>query len=315
MPTGGRKIQTYKWEITGRDGFKYNKEGSGSPTYINVPLNGNGEYTIKLTTTDNENNKVSESFLVMVSDPVAIIKQSPSVGNTSTTFSFDASASYFITSQPASRGTPYLWEIFDDKGDKTDTFQGKNIKKQFIKPGSYVVKLTVSDDRGESNVATQEIYVESTPPIPQFTITPTNKRAKASEFYLDANATTDIDVVNKNDSLEYKWEFSNPNATTLISTEENNKKVVVQFNEVGKHTITLIASDMYGKITTITKEVEVSSILRPELTITPNAITRGRNVSFEIQANKPIIGYQWSFGDGDSRANQERTIQHIYQKI
>jgi hypothetical protein len=79
MPTGGRKIQSYRREITSRDGFKYSKEGNGSPTYINVPLNGNGEYLVKLSTSDNENNLVSETFSITVSDPVAIIKQTPVV--------------------------------------------------------------------------------------------------------------------------------------------------------------------------------------------------------------------------------------------
>jgi hypothetical protein len=79
MPIGGRKIQHYRWEITSIDGFKYTKEGNGKPTYINVPLNGNGEYLIKLSTTDNENNVVSETFNLTVSDPVAIIKQLPNV--------------------------------------------------------------------------------------------------------------------------------------------------------------------------------------------------------------------------------------------
>jgi PKD repeat protein len=161
----------------------------------------------------------------------------------------------------------------------------------------------------------QQLYVESTPPQPQFTITSTNKRTKASEFYLDANATTDIDLENKNDNLEYKREFSNPNATKITSTEDNNKKIIVQFDEIGKHTITLTVTDMYGKVSKIEREVEVTSILRPELTVIPNAITRGRNVAFSVKTNKPIINYQWSFGDGESASNQLDNLTHIYQRI
>jgi PKD repeat protein len=173
----------------------------------------------------------------------------------------------------------------------------------------------LEDELGQTNVDIQELYVESTPPQPQFTIMPTNKRTKASEFHLDANSTTDIDMTNKNDNLEYRREFSNPNVATVVATEDNNKKIVVQFNEVGKHTITLTVTDMYGKISKIEKQVEVTSILRPELTVIPNAITRGRNVSFSVKTNKPIINYQWSFGDGENASNQQDALQHIYQKI
>jgi hypothetical protein len=159
------------------------------------------------------------------------------------------------------------------------------------------------------------VYVESSAPIPQFSITPTNKWTYPSEFYLDANATTDIDVVNKSNSLEYKREFSNPKATTIISSEENNSKVVVQFDEVGKHTIKLVATDMYGKSATRERQVDVASTLRPELTISPNAITRGKNITFTVKANKPIINYQRSFGDGTTNSNQESVLYHKYEQI
>ncbi|MDD2536947.1 MAG: PKD domain-containing protein [Candidatus Absconditabacteria bacterium] len=311
LPTGGRKIQSHKREITNRDGFRYNREGYGNPGNINVPLNGNGEYIITLSTVDNENNTVKESFSLTVSDPVATIKQSPEQGTTSSSFSFDASSSYSLTS----RLKLYTWEIFDSNGDKTDTFQGKNIKKQFIQPGNYLVRLTIEDELGQSNMDTKEVYVESSTPIPQFTITPTKKRAEPSEFYLDANSTSDIDVTNKFDSLEYKWEFSNPNATLITETTDNNKIITVQFNETGRHIVKLIATDMFGKSATIEKTIEVKSVLRPELTISPAANTRGRNISFSVTANKPIINYYRNFGDGDTRSNQENQMQHIYGKI
>jgi PKD domain containing protein len=149
--------------------------------------------------------------------------------------------------------------------------QGKSIKKQFKKPGNYTVKLTVEDEMGQKNSDTLNVYVESTPPSPQFSITPTNKRQYPSEFYLDAKASNDIDVSNGYDRLTYEWVFSNPNAVQTTSTEEKNKKITVLFNETGKHLVTLKVSDNYGKTEEITKEINVESILRPELTIRPKS--------------------------------------------
>jgi hypothetical protein len=40
-------------------------------------LSGNGEFKITLTTVDNENNKVSETFSLYMTDPVTVIKQTP----------------------------------------------------------------------------------------------------------------------------------------------------------------------------------------------------------------------------------------------
>ena len=83
-----------------------------------------------MTTIDNEANKITENFYILVSDPVAIIKQQPEQGNTSMTFAFDSAPSYSIVSSLKL----FTWEIFDEQGNKVETFQGKSIKQQFKKP-------------------------------------------------------------------------------------------------------------------------------------------------------------------------------------
>ena len=82
---------------------------------------------------------MTENFSLAVSDPVATIQQTP---DKATTFSFSAAASYSLTS----RIKLYTWELFDSDGNKLDTLQGKEVKKQFKKPGNYTVKLTVEDE-------------------------------------------------------------------------------------------------------------------------------------------------------------------------
>jgi hypothetical protein len=46
----------------------------------------------------------------------------------------------------------------------------------------YTVKLTIEDDLWQTNTDAISVYVESTDPIPQFTITPSNTRKYPSEF-------------------------------------------------------------------------------------------------------------------------------------
>jgi hypothetical protein len=128
--------------------------------------------------------------------------------------------------------------------------------------------LTVTDIAGNKNVETKEVFLESTPPTPQFIATPTKIWTYPSEFTLDASSSTDLDVDNKVDSLEYSRLFST-NDVDIISSENNNKKTVVRFNTVGKHKVTLIVSDEYGKTTSISKTLDVKSILRPEIQAIP----------------------------------------------
>lgn len=130
LPMGGRQIISHNRTITSKDGFSYSKDGDGKPSVMRLVLPGQGEYKLDLTTMDNETNKITETFYVLVSDPVAIIKQQPEQGNTSMTFVFDSSPSYSIVSSLKL----FTWEIFDENGDRIETFQGKSIKQEFKQP-------------------------------------------------------------------------------------------------------------------------------------------------------------------------------------
>lgn len=310
IPMGWRKLISYTWKISSKEGFSFEKAGDGIPSVLKVALPWQGEFKIDLTVLDNENNTLTETYSLLVSDPVAIIKQTPEQGNTSITYAFDANPSYSIVS----RLKLYTWEIFDSNGNKTDTFQGKAIKKQFKIPGSYTVKLTVEDEMGQSNIDTVQVFVESTDPIPQFAETPTLNWKLPSQFILDASLSSDIDAVNNVDELIYQWSFSSPNAVQTISTEQNNKIVQVAFNETWKHKVKLTVQDKYGKVSEIEKEIQVDSILRPEIFVAPKAAVRGTNINFVVKTNQPIINYERDFGDSKKVTIQTNKVAHKYDQ-
>jgi len=43
------------------------------------------------------------------------------------------------------------------------------------------------------------------------------------------------------------------------------------------------------------KEIEIKSILRPEIVATPIAMTRGNSMNFTVKTNQPILSYEWDF--------------------
>ncbi len=310
LPMWGREILTNNWTITSKDGFYYTKDGDGKPGIMRLVLPGQGEYKLDLTTTDNESNNIVETFYILVSDPVAIIKQQPEQGNTSMTYAFDASTSYSIVSSLRL----YTWEIFDENGDRIETFQGKSIKQQFRQPGVYTVKLTVEDELGQTNSDSITVYVESTEPIPQFTIMPTNDRKYPSEFVLDASISSDVDVDNGYDDLSYSRSFSDSAWASIVNAEAGNEKVMVQFDAIGKHIIKLMVRDRYGKMVEIEKTLVVESVLRPEIFVMPVATPRGNPMNFIVKSNESIINYQWDFADKDTRTIQTDRISHTYTK-
>lgn len=310
LPMWGRQILAHNRMITSKEWFSYTKDGDGKPSIMRLVLPGQWEYKLALTTTDNETNKITENFYILVSDPVAIIKQMPEKGNSSMVFAFDSTPSYSIVSSLKL----FTRELFDENGNKIETFQWKSIKQQFKKPGVYTVKLTVEDDLGQTNTDALSVYVESTDPIPQFTVTPTNSWKNPSEFILDASVSSDLDKTNGYDHLVYEWSFSDPATTKIVNTENNNEKVKVQFNTIAKHTVTLTARDDYGKLADISKEIEIKSILRPEMFVLPIATPWGNPMNFVVKSNQPLLNYQWDFADKDTRTIQTDKIAHTYKK-
>ena len=83
---GGRQILSHRREITSSEGFSFTKKGDARPDMIRVSLPDKGEYKVHLEVSDNEGNTTFENYTLVASDPVAIIKQTPDVGNTSVTF-------------------------------------------------------------------------------------------------------------------------------------------------------------------------------------------------------------------------------------
>lgn len=311
LPMWWRQIMSHTRNITSRDSFRFYRENEGKPWIVRVSLPSYGEYSVQLTTTDNENNKVSEKYSLSVADPISIIKANPEDWwNTSTTFSFDWDASYSVVSNIRI----YKREIFDQNWDKVDTYQWKSIKQIFKKPGSYIVKLTVEDELGQTNSDSVQMYIDSTPPIAQFTLSPTDNSKNPSKFLFDASVSSDIDVQNWSDLISYEWIFPEASKAKIVDTQNNNQQVVVEFGNIWKYKIKLIARDKYWKIWEIEKELSVLSTIRPEVIIRPQATNRWNDVLFVVKANKKILNYTRDLWDENIHTIQEDRIKHKYEK-
>ena len=287
IPLWWRIIQKHSWTITSTDWFRFYKEWEWTPWIIKVVLPENWEYSVVLNTRDNEWNSVSEKYSVLISDPVAIIKQSPAEWNTSTNFSFDSSTSYSVMSSLRLN----TWEIFNEAWDKINTYQWKSIQNKFSKPWKYTVKLTVEDELGQTNTDTIQVNVESSNPVAQFTIKNYDDWKYPSKFLLDASLSSDIDVTNKYDELYYSWSFSDPENTNIEQVDSENKKITVSFNSVWTHTITLTVTDKYWKTNEISKDIKVESVIRPEIKSSSDTAIWWDQIDFIAQSNKDIISY------------------------
>lgn len=305
-----RTILSHKRDITSSNWFKFSKQWEWTPGLIKVVMPNEWEYKITLSTYDNESNNISESYSILISDPVAVIKQSPDQWNTSNTFSFDSSPSYSVISNLRL----FTREIYNNNWDKIETFQWKSIKHEFKEPWSYTVKLTVEDELWQINIDTKQVFVESSEPIAQFSIEPSEARELPSRFILDAWLSSDIDVSNWFDELQYSRSFSNPNYSKIINQKDNNKMVEVAFDALWEHTIKLTTKDKFWKISEIEKTINVESTLRPEIFIAPKATTRWNPINFIVKTNEDIINYSRDFWDWNTISNQTNKVSHTYKE-
>jgi PKD repeat protein len=173
----------------------------------------------------------------------------------------------------------------------------------------------VEDEMGKTDIANMKIQVESTTPLAQFTMDPMIDLKEPSEFILDAGPSFDVDEINGFDTLSYEWKFSDPEAVDIQRDGASNEKVVATFNKIGPHTIKLIVKDAFAKIAEVEKKVTITSVLRPELFVSPVASVWGTPINFVVRANEDIVSYSWDFGDGDARTLQTNRVSHTYSKI
>jgi len=309
-PNGARKIKKYSFVVVGPGGKQiFKRSGEWNPWTWQVSLPHQWKYKITLTIEDNAGEKISKTYYLIVSDPIAIIKVSPKQWTTSNVFNFDASLSYSLSS----RIQTYKWIIYDPNGNIYYQTENKKFSKRFIKPGNYTVKLTVIDELWNASDDTIKLYVDSTPPVPQFSIMPSAKRFYPSEFIFDAGWSFDIDVQHGVDKLSYEWQFSEP-VNVKAKTFEWWKKVLVDFNKPWDYKVTLIVKDSYWKISQLTKSIKIKSSLRPILRIQPIVSKIWQRVYFNVEANKPISYVEWDFWDWSTLQTQSTKVSHIYRK-
>lgn len=68
---------------------------------------------------------------------------------------FDASASYSVSSKIRK----YQWQVFDPTGNQINLLDAKELKQQFVVPGVYTIKLSVTDIGGSVSTDTMEMQV------------------------------------------------------------------------------------------------------------------------------------------------------------
>ena len=183
---------------------------------------------------------------------------------------------------------------------------GQTVSHRFEAPGSFAVRLAVSDRFQRSASETRPVNVEpGAVPAPAFDVSPAAPIVGAPVVF-DAGRTTSARPV-----TSYDWTLGD-------GTSGMGRLLTHRYARAGSYPITLTVTDERGVAATATGEVTVGGA-RPSaaIDVSPQRPVAGQPVSFsglrsEAQPGRTIVGYAWLFGDAGAGA-QGGTVTHTYR--
>ena len=199
----------------------------------------------------------------------------------------------------------YSWD-FGDGGRGS----GLTASHAYGSAGAFNVVLTVSDEAGQTAVASKSVPVatpaEVPPPTADFVFSPTAPASGQTVFF---NGTQSKAAVGHS-IVSYSWNFGD-GGTGSGTTESHT------FNTAATYTVVLVVTDDLGHTGTASKTVPVGNG-NPTASFTfvvANALTH--TMTFDGSGSSAvgsasITNWAWLFGDGQSSSGGASTVSHPY---
>ena len=285
------KIVSYKWDF-GDDSTP------GSGVKISHTYNKKGNYEVKLTVYDDENNyDITSKNIIVGIPPHADFTCSPNAGAAPLEVSFDASLSY----DKDGYINKYEWDFGD--GDKG---QGVFITHVYKKKGTYIATLTVTDNDGFSNQKSVKIDVSSTSTKPKASFVASPLRG-TPPLKVEFDASNSKPGGESSSIIKYEWDFGDGHTGT-------GKRLSHIYKKPDDYTVTLkvtndkLLSDSATKIIVVFTRPTASFTLSPSEGIAPLKVKFDASSSYDEDGK--IVKYKWNFGDGTKKEGMK--VEHTY---
>jgi PKD repeat protein/uncharacterized protein YraI len=206
--------------------------------------------------------------------------------------------------------TNFDWTFGDGAGAS-----GVDVSHVYDTAGRYDVTLTVTDDKGLSDTAVQQIQIEGgEPPEPdEPPLAVINAPAQAEvgqSVAFDASASESANPI-----VSYEWNLGDGSTANAVTINH-------AYSTPGVYNVILTLTDDQGLQGTANHQIRIEEA-PPEPSEPPTAVIDapeqaavGQEVTFDGAASQPgnggaIIEYRWDFGDGTDPATGP-TVTHIY---
>lgn len=222
----------------------------------------------------------------------------PYTGKANTPVQFSAGGS----SDPDGSIASYTWD-FGDSGAGT----GADPVHAYEAEGIFDVVLTVTDDRGGTDVDSAVVSVGPPNQPPTAALTGPSTGAAGAQLAFDARESSDPD----GEIAAVAWSFGD-------GTSGSGDLVLKTFNASGTYTVAVTVTDNDGATDSDSMAVTVTD--RPNQPPTADAGgpyngVQGREIMFSggasSDADGAIVRYEWQFGDG--RTGRGSPVSHTYR--
>ncbi|WP_420635408.1 PKD domain-containing protein [Candidatus Palauibacter sp.] len=220
-------IESYTWSV---DGSRVETGASSSTGYT---FQDAGTYTVGLTVADSggQTDSASESVTVVSDDPPTAILSVSCTGRECTFEGLDSTDDNGITT--------YAWEV-----DGAAVGSGSSTSHTFASDGTYSVTLTVTDTKGQTGSASEDVTVRDDPPVASFT-------------YNCTGLTCTFDASGSSDDIgiaRYHWGFvEGPRSST-------SPILTRTFSSAGSWQVSLNVQDTAGQTGSTSQTIDVSSM-------------------------------------------------------
>ena len=228
--------------------------------------------------------------------PKASFEHSASDDNT-LLLDFDATTS----EDPEDGALVYQWDF----GDGSTALGEAKVQHIFAGPGPYNVQLKVTDDRGQTDMVTNTVIVETPNTPPQAIFSYTIDEVDLLTVHFDGTASNDPD----GSIISYSWNFGeNHTGSTAVASNT--------FTGAGTYHVSLTVIDNKGGDNTVSKDIVL--VLPNESPVSAfdyqidgeNPLLVNFDASNSSDPEGDIVSYDWDFGDGTSGNNVQ--AQHTY---
>ncbi len=185
--------------------------------------------------------------------------------------------------------------------------EGERVSHTYAGAGTFVIILTVTDDKGASTSASQSLTVGGNdPPVAVFTFSPENPRVNDVIFF-DGSQSTDPDGM----IVSHHWTMGNGSVRDGVTP-------AMAYPGAGNYNVVLTVTDDVGGTATVRGTVRVSGNQSPEadFVFSPLSAGLGEEMVFDASPSRDPDGeieeMNWSFGDGQSA--EGRVVHQTYRR-